>query len=78
MQYVIMLDKDRDSFPEYWAIARQRDSLEEIRAEQDHMGNPMRIPKASARMELLEAKTLMNSETGSLDTGAIYREWIVG
>lgn len=78
MAYVIMLDKDRDSFPYDWAITSQCDSLAQIRQQQQHSGNPMRIPKASARMELIEAKSLIDTETGRVDPGGIYREWLEG
>ncbi len=78
MAYVIMLDKDRDSFPNDWAIACQRDSLAQIRQQQQHSGDPLRIPKTSARMELIEPKSLTDAETGHVDSGGIYREWLEG
>ncbi len=79
MPYAIILDKDRDRdvYADYWPIVRERDTIDELRGEAQHWGNPMRIPKSTLRMEMIEPKSLINAETGETDSGAIYREWAV-
>jgi hypothetical protein len=72
-EFVIMLDDLLEVYPRYWPISGESNDIEELRDLRQHSGNPKLLPRSEARMQLLEHKSLISSQTGRLDRGAIYR-----
>ena len=71
--FVIMLDDLLEVHSRHWPISKEDDNIDQLRSERQHSGNPKLIPRADARMQLLENKSLINSQTGRVDQGAIYQ-----
>lgn len=71
--FVIMLDDLLEVYLHHWPISAESNNIDELRQARQHSGNPMLIPRSEARMELLENKSLINSQTGRVDHGAIYQ-----
>jgi hypothetical protein len=71
--YVIMLDSYLEVYPHFWPISAQSDDINVLHHLSQHDGNPAIIPRSEASMTLLENKSLINSQTGQVNTGGIYR-----
>lgn len=70
--FVIMLDDFLNAHPDDWPISKANRSLTEIRKETQHDGNPALRPRTAFNMRRLEDKSLRNTSTGVVSTGAIY------
>lgn len=73
MSYVIMLDKDRLAYPDDWPITSEDSSIAALRNQTQHSGNPTVVPKSGRTMERVEDKSLVDSQSGKVDAGAIYK-----
>jgi hypothetical protein len=71
--FVIMLDDLMEVHPHHWPISGEGESLAEVRLLRQHSGNPKLIPREEVTMQLIENKSLINSQAGNVDPGAIYR-----
>jgi hypothetical protein len=73
MSFVIMLDAELAVFPAHWPVRAGDDTIEAVRAVTQFAGNPALIPRAGRKMVRVEDKSLTNSQTGAVASGAIYR-----
>lgn len=78
MSFVIMLDKELDAHQKDWPITAEEDSLTAIREITEHAGNPLLVPRASRKMQRIEDKSLVDTQSGQSDDGAIFRSTPAG
>ena len=71
--FVIMLDDLLEVHLRYWPIAAENDDILVLQDLEQHDGSSKLVPREEAHMELLANKALINSQTGRVDHGAIYR-----
>ena len=71
--FVIMLYAHMEVHTAYWPISAENDDIDVLREIRQHDGRPKLVPRGEAQMELREDKELTNSQTGRLDSGAIYQ-----
>ncbi len=74
-KFVIMLDKWLDVYPDHWAISAVSDTIEDAKKESQTTGNPAVVPRKGPNgytAVLLENKSLIDSQFGSVDSGGIY------
>ena len=72
-KYVIMLDTWLEVYPDQWPISTSRSTLEAIRKVGQVEDGTHTVPRSSYTAELLENKSVINSQTGKLMKGGIYK-----
>jgi hypothetical protein len=73
MSYVIMLYRDQYAYHDDWPVRKEADNIDTLRKETQCSGNPELYPKSGYSAEYVEAKSLTDTKTGSVETGAIYK-----
>jgi hypothetical protein len=71
--FAIMLDSLIRVHPQHFPITAQSRDLDELRRITQHAGQFVLIPRGTSSAQLLENKDLINTITGAVDDGAIYR-----
>jgi hypothetical protein len=67
-----MLDYSLAANSNHWPISASSDDLDELRKVKQHDGAPSLEPRPAYKMEKKENKSLTNTKTGKVDSGAIY------
>lgn len=73
MKFVIMLYRDLAAHPNDWPIRKHADTIEALRKATQCSGGPELAAQTLYRMEHLEEKSLIDTQTGNVETGAIYQ-----
>ena len=68
-----MLYRDQATYKDDWPVRKEADAIETLRKERQYSGNPELFPKTGYSAEHLEEKSLTDTKTGSVETGAIYK-----
>ena len=72
MSYVIMLYRDQSAYQDDWPVRKQSDDLDALRKAHQYSGNPELFTRDGYIAEHVEEKSLTDTQTGWVDTGAIY------
>jgi hypothetical protein len=73
VSYAIMLYRDMAGYKDDWPVRRLSHDIGSLRKERQYSGNPTLLPRTLYTMEHIEEKSLIDAQTGSVETGAIYR-----
>lgn len=72
MSYVIMLYRDQAAYKDDWPVRKQANDIDTLRDERQFSGNPELFPRDGYNTEHVEEKLLTDTQTGWVETGAIY------
>ena len=71
-RHVIMLDGWMEVYPHEWPISKSSASLAAARKHGQCTNNPTLVSKSNYAAELIENKSLRDTSTGTIASGAIY------
>lgn len=76
--FAIMLDNLIRVHPRHFPITRQSLNIDDLHRVTQHNGHFVLIPRGTSDARLLENKDLINTITGAVDDGAIYKITVGG
>jgi len=71
--YVIMLNYLLEVYHHHWPVSARSNSLDVVRQEMRHDGNPEVMQKGDFCLVYIENKSLINSVDSRVDKGGIYQ-----